>query len=163
MSLSQKGFTLIEILLVLAVLGIVTAMAIPSFTRSFAQLQLRDAANDVAYVMRYAQSRAINTRRPLKLMFDEQLTSYWLEEAIQESEEGDEEVSVDYKPVSSRLGRKSAVPDGITVEAPNPAIVFTPDGRIEKTQIKVCQKEECLIVSTQNQSGYVNVAEENPK
>ena len=160
MSLRPKGFTLIEILLVIVLLMIVTAMAIPSFTQSFAQLQLRDATNDIAYLMRYAQSRAIYTHRPLQLRFDELFTHYWLEQAVSpDNEELEEEIPANYQPVSGRLGRVSRVPEGLTLNTANPSITFAPDGRIDKTQIHVCRTNQCLIISTQNQSGAVVVAE----
>ena len=159
---AQKGFTLVEILLVIVVLLMVTAMAIPSFTQSFAQLQLRDTTNDLAYLMRYAQSRAIYTRRPLKLMFDEPATRYWLEEANVVDEDQEDKGTDEYKPVAGRLGRVSKIPEDITIET-DPSIMFTPDGKIEKTQMSVCQEKQCLIISTQNQSGSVVVAEEEPE
>ena len=161
MALGKKGFTLLEIWLVIILLAVAAAMAIPSFTRSFGQLELQDAANNLAYLMRYAQSRAIYNRRPLRLLFDDGMMNYRLEEAEsdEESEIEDEDTPVEYRPVSGRFGRTFKIPNGITVDAESPSIAFNPDGRIEKTQINVCQAGQCLTVSTQNQSGYVIVAE----
>jgi len=161
MVLGKKGFTLLEIWLVIIILAVAVAMTIPSFTRSFGQLELRDTANHLAYLMRYAQSRAIYTQRPLRLLFEEAMTYYRLEEAEKTSEEvaEDDEEDVDYRPVSGRFGRIHRIPRDISVHTESPFIVFTPDGRIEKTQINLCQAAQCLTVSTQNQSGQVIVAE----
>src|SRR5262245_58839712 len=46
----NKGFTLIEILLVLFLLSIVAAVTLPQFSRSYEQLTLQDATNDIAYL-----------------------------------------------------------------------------------------------------------------
>src|SRR3989338_7485961 len=112
MALSRKGFTIIEILLVIVLLTVAAAMTIPNFTRSFDKLELRDAANKLAYLMRYAQSRAIYNRRPLRLLFDRPMTRYWLEEAddVSEDEIDDETTPVSYRPVTGRFGRISKIP-----------------------------------------------------
>lgn len=158
----NKGFTLIEVLLVIVLLTIVTALAIPRFNQSYAQLQLRDLTNDIAYLMRYAQSRAIHTARPLKLMFDEGNNSYWLTQAAPDDEEGpaaEEPPDVIYEKLPGRFGRVFKVPAEMTLAPTHSSVTFTPDGRIEKIQIDVCRQDQCMIVSTQNQSGYVAVIE----
>ncbi len=61
-ALRQKGMTLIEILLVIAILGIVASVAVP--TISAAKLKQLDMASmELAHAIRFARSEAIRTNQ----------------------------------------------------------------------------------------------------
>jgi len=60
---SGRGFTLVEILLVIAILGVVAAVATPMFSSGDPQ-KLRTAAHAVANAMRYARQESIRTGTP---------------------------------------------------------------------------------------------------
>ena len=55
------GFTAIEVLIVVAIIGIFAAMAVPSWRAYQANLQLRAAARTVANAFSFARSRALAT------------------------------------------------------------------------------------------------------
>ena len=55
----RQAFTLVELLLVLAILGIVTAVTMPSFVRSIRGNRLRTGARSVVMLGRYARSMAV--------------------------------------------------------------------------------------------------------
>ena len=94
-------------------------------------------------------------------MFDEQNSSYWLAQSapVDEDAAEGETTESEYEKLPGRFGRIFKIPTGMTVQPTNPSITFNPDGRIEKSQIDVCYKDKCLIISTLNQSGYVVVQE----
>ena len=59
----EAGFTAIELMIVVAIIGIAAAAAVPSWRAIQANSRLRDAAGDVADVLRAARMRAISSSR----------------------------------------------------------------------------------------------------
>ena len=64
------GFTLLELLIVLAILGLTTALAVPMFARAMPDLQAKAAARDVAAMLRSARSLAIAENREVAVVVD---------------------------------------------------------------------------------------------
>jgi type II secretion system protein H len=67
---ARKGFTLIEVLLVLAILAVATAVTTPYLVHSIRGNRLRTAARDVVMAGRYARSMAVVRQEELALTFD---------------------------------------------------------------------------------------------
>ncbi len=72
------GFTLIEILLVSALLGLLVAIVMPNLKRSVRGQGLDVGASEFASVIRYGRAEALRQRATLRLEFNEARTSYWL-------------------------------------------------------------------------------------
>ena len=68
---SRGGFTLMELLVVLAIAGIVMTMVIPSISRSMAQTRVQRAASVVGSDLQYAYSMAARRRAPVRITVDE--------------------------------------------------------------------------------------------
>lgn len=66
----RTAFTLIEILLVLAIIGILSAVVVPSVVRSMGSNQRRMAVRTVVATGRYARSMAVLKQVPVILEFD---------------------------------------------------------------------------------------------
>jgi len=64
------GLTLLELVVVLAVLAIVTALALPSIRRGAQSLQLRTSAGRVASLLREARLQAVTHRRPARVALE---------------------------------------------------------------------------------------------
>jgi len=65
-----RAFTLIEVLLVIVVMGIAVAIAMPSFVRSIQGQRLSTAARTLSTVARYARSMAVLKQSDLGLTFN---------------------------------------------------------------------------------------------
>lgn len=65
-----RAFTLIELLLVIVLLAIITAIILPSFVRSIQGQRLSTAARTLATVSRYARSMAVLKQTDLVLTFN---------------------------------------------------------------------------------------------
>ncbi len=60
-SRSQRGFSLIELMIVLVVLGLLLGFSIPSFHRLSSSYQLQSTAENIAGQLRLAREKAIAT------------------------------------------------------------------------------------------------------
>ena len=69
-SVVRRGFTLVELLLVLVIMGIATGLAIPSFVRSYQSAKLRTSARTVVMASRYARSVAVLQQLQAALLYD---------------------------------------------------------------------------------------------
>jgi general secretion pathway protein H len=65
-----RGFTMIELMIVLAIMSFVFALAGPMVTRGLSGLTLKTAAKKVAAALRYARSQAVNRAQPYSVIFD---------------------------------------------------------------------------------------------
>jgi general secretion pathway protein H len=65
-----KGFTLIEVLVVLVLLAALTAVAAPSIARGFGAIELQTTARQVAATLRLARTRAVREQQVFLVGFD---------------------------------------------------------------------------------------------
>lgn len=64
----ERGFTLIELVVVLVLLVAAATVVIPTISRAFANLQLRAAAHSVATLFLQAKSRAVREGRTYQIV-----------------------------------------------------------------------------------------------
>jgi len=64
------GFTLIELMVVVVLIGILSAMIIPEMKGSFGDALLRSSARDLVSVFTYASSRAISLNQIQRVRFE---------------------------------------------------------------------------------------------
>ena len=67
---ASKGFSLIELMIVLVIMSFVLALAGPAVTRGLSGLTLKTAAKKVAAALRYARSQAVSRSQPYSVIFD---------------------------------------------------------------------------------------------
>ena len=160
------GFTLIEILLVVVIMAVITVLTIPNFSRTYAGIELRTAADDLAYRMRYAQSYAVTKNTRARLEFDPLFTQYWLTRttgsllpAGRREQSGDDTAPDAFERLTGRLGQSVSLPRDVRLsfEDGDPVLFFYPDGTIDKRRISLCRGDDCVFVSTQKQRGQVHV------
>ena len=72
----QSGFTLVELMVTLAVLVILATLAAPSFARFIEKSRLRGAADDVVNLIEIARSEAVKRQRDVDVAFGG-TTSAW--------------------------------------------------------------------------------------
>lgn len=67
---TQPGFTLIELVLTLCIIGILASIAIPDFKATLEDYRLKNAATEIASDIRLIQQRAISEGNIFKIIFD---------------------------------------------------------------------------------------------
>jgi general secretion pathway protein H len=68
---TEKGFTLLELLVVMAIVGVMAALVTPSIGHSLGNLQLRTVTREVSASLRYARSLAVSEKQRVVVFFDE--------------------------------------------------------------------------------------------
>ena len=122
---SRRGFTLVELVLVILLISILVGLSTPLFKRTFSDLELRNISLDIAKMINYAQEMAIVDKIKYKLNFNIDRGEFW---------------------IAGRHGKKITLPRGlkITLDAEyidKGELAFYPDGRSDKAEIKITDRK----------------------
>ena len=81
---SHQGFTIIEMLVVVAIVGILGVISIPSILNMRARYELKTAANELDSAFRNARALAIKEKRDVTIAFDESGNFYTFDKGNRE-------------------------------------------------------------------------------
>ena len=128
---NPAAFTLIELILVLALLVIITSIAVPSVSRFIRGRALDSEARRLSALMHAAQARAVSEGAPMVLWIDEKTGAYGLtaETSGQNGDPKAEDLTVDSTLVIAVLNTSTGVQ---TTFNNLPAIKFSPDGTVDE-------------------------------
>ena len=74
----RQGFTLIEVLVVIALIAVIAAIALPSVS-SYFQVSINSATRDIAGKVKEAYNSTVLTGRVYRLVYDLKENTYWVE------------------------------------------------------------------------------------
>lgn len=115
-----KGFTLIELIIVLVILAAVLTITFPRMEAFFSGSYLKSSTRRLVGTIRYLHDRSATTGKRLRLCYDLDEDEYWIEE---ENEEGE------FEELKTVLGRREALPEGISF-----LDIITPEGKMNSGQ-----------------------------
>jgi prepilin-type N-terminal cleavage/methylation domain-containing protein len=75
---SEAGFSLVELMVVVALMGLIAAMAVPSISTVF-KISLGSTNRDLATTVRYTYNAAMMTKKVHRLVYDMENHRYWVE------------------------------------------------------------------------------------
>lgn len=156
--ITHQAFTLIELILVLALLVIITSIAAPAMSKFIRGRALDSEARRLAAIMHAAQSRAVSEGAPMMLWVDAKAGSYGFEQETS-GPNGDpkaEELTVDSTLAISVLGTGLGVQ---TTFKNLPAIKFLPDGTVDENSPQTMQLADSAgfmrwLLLNRNRTGY---------
>lgn len=75
----RRGFTLIELIMVVLLLGIMAVFSIPQMKGLYEQSEMARVATGVIELLQYAQQRAVLEQQPQTIVIDVPENDYWME------------------------------------------------------------------------------------
>ncbi|MBN2408626.1 MAG: prepilin-type N-terminal cleavage/methylation domain-containing protein [Candidatus Aminicenantes bacterium] len=119
--MKKQGFTLIEVLVVIAIIGILALLAYPNIKNSLEVRNLENKAREVLTTLQQAKFQAVKTKLNHRVTFDNSL-GYWVYYI-------EREVSYDTWVEVPGIIRKS-IPNRLatTINLPDQEVIFSPLG-----------------------------------
>lgn len=74
--MKHRGFTLIELMLVLFIIGLGIAFIAPTVANSLVNVRLKSATKQLSTVLRYARSKAVSNKKTVQVFIDIDNASY---------------------------------------------------------------------------------------
>ena len=131
--MKSRGFSLIEMIIVLVVIGLSASLVVPSLSQFSKTVELKGAARKISAILRYCRSEAVNKGQTYQIIFDSDLREVRVQKT-ESSWEKEEEMKRDAKSVRQMYH----LPKGINVKEVNiispeyssdyPTIEFYPNG-----------------------------------
>jgi len=159
----RLGFTLIELMVVIVLIAIMTAVIIPEMRGTFEDALLRSASRDLVNVCGVAHSRAVSFGEPHRVRLDPRTGKYRLEHQPENAPapgfvpardvpggEGkiDSRITVRLRqagegaPTEPTTVASSPGEDDATTPAGDPVITFYPDGTADAVEIQLQDRED---------------------
>jgi len=120
------GFTLVELLLVAAIVGVLVGIAVPRLRSVAARYELENFAKDIYYLGFYLHSSAVAERKIYCLIIDPARAGF--RAAYKEGNT--------LKALSGRFSGIQKAPRGVTIVTENKEVYFYPDGSMDEAQIR---------------------------
>lgn len=149
---SLTGFTLVEVLVVVVIVGVVLALGLPRFRGTFDNLRFENFCQDILSRMQYLTERASVERAVYRLTFD--LAARRAEIAYKTNPEEDT-----FMQARGRLGKSIPIPAGVTIETNPLRIFFFPDGSIAGADIRVSDPLRSATIKINNSLGRLSLEE----
>ncbi|MCK4402053.1 prepilin-type N-terminal cleavage/methylation domain-containing protein, partial [bacterium] len=148
----MKGLTFIELILVISILSILTAISTPMFRHTFDNLQVRNFCRDISKLSKYAQERAIMEQVLHRIDFDVNNKEYWVSTA--KDPLNPEKLTG----LNNKFGRMRRFPPNIVLECAKPYAVFYPDGTADELTMYISGADgEVYTLTNKETTGYVKV------
>src|SRR4051812_45430675 len=87
---AERGFTLIELMIVVVLIGIMTAMIIPEMKGTFQDALLRSTGRRLVETLNLANSRAVSLNQAHQVVFDRRAHRYTIERTLRASQQNNE-------------------------------------------------------------------------
>lgn len=78
-----RGFTLIEVAVVVAIMGIISALVLPGLGDGLRRWRLQAAVRDFATLLKFTRNQAVAGRAPLEMILDRSRNVYWLDRPVE--------------------------------------------------------------------------------
>lgn len=155
---NSKGFTFLELLLVIGLLSITAVIVIPSFSMTFENQKFKNFTTEFASYLNQTRTLAITRLVKARLCLDESKTKYIMLVEINPLEYPDQFIELNERHLREPL----LVPDNFEVNTEEPNIDFYPDGTTNVSEIKLFNTRlaKSLVIKINKFTGEIKIHDE---
>ena len=147
---AQRGFTLLEIILVMAIIALASLLAAAAMGGGFRGMQLKASARQIAANLRYTRAQAIETGRPQRFEIDPARHTW----QAPKSHHGEIPPKLEIEFTGAREAQSTGARSGIG------AILFFPDGAATGGRIRLGSGKAAWDVDVSWLTGQVQLKQE---
>jgi general secretion pathway protein H len=166
---SSNGYSLLELIVVLVLIGLGTAIITPFLISTLDKTKLQTSAKEIATTLRFSRNNAITTKKPFYTYIDLDESAYWISP---EKAEKENRTGFDYKKTRKSAAHIRTIPKEIkiqsietgssTVEEGIIMIPFYPQGNTINTKVVLQKKgntnpEKYYVIHLDEVTGRVRV------
>jgi type II secretion system protein H len=136
---ARNAFTLVELMVVVVLIGIMTAMILPELRGTYEDALLRSTSRELVNAFGLAYSRAVSFNQPHRVRIEPATGQYYVEQRVRD--QGREEfvplrdVSGGEGKLDTRVSIRFRSGDENISEEPEPTITFYPDGTADAREV----------------------------
>ncbi len=124
----QNGFTVVELLVGISIVGILTAMALPSFSNFITELRVNNEISELNRLILTARNNAVNSGNNVIICpLSPKCTNNWHKEV---SVFMDNNNDGDYDAADTIIKVKSAIQSGDKLQYAKNSLIYTPSGTL---------------------------------
>jgi len=121
----SRGFTLLEVLVVIAIIGILLGLSYPSLMNSMHTRSMENAARTIATDLQWAKYQAVKTKINHRLRFEQQGDGVWIMTLERESQ------PAVWQAMPGYVKRAISANFNVTISLPDDSVVYNPLGLVE--------------------------------
>jgi type II secretion system protein H len=153
---SGRAFTLIELMIVIALIGIMTAMILPEMRGTYEDALLRSTSRELLEAFQLAHSRAVSFNQPHCVRIEPASGEYRVEKRVRSngreefgllrdvigsSGKLDTRISIDIRPAGESLVEDAAPPNREALEPQDRSITFFSDGTADAKEVLLVDRQ----------------------
>ena len=121
----QSGFTLLEMIVIVGILGILAAAVYPAIMNALRNRTLEAAAREIAMELHQAKIMAVKTRTNIRVVFRQSTGQPWT--YVMETEDA----TGNWTTLTGALKRYISAEFQVTIDLPDQSVVFSPLGLVD--------------------------------
>ncbi len=148
--MKKRGFTLIELMLVVIITGILTAAAVPRFKKTYERFEFENFSKNIYYLIQYLQNSAIVEKKIYYLNIDKEKGEF----AARRLENGEATA------LKGRFAKvfKASEASKVDIEPEAEYICFFPNGKIDDLSIIFTDRfGEKIIIDTKSINNDIQI------